>query len=52
MGKNLQDRELQRIVDKTMMEADKDGDGKLSFEEFKNAVDSKSVATALTLNMF
>lgn len=52
VGKNLQDQELQQIVDKTMMEADKDGDGKLSFEEFKNAVDSKSVATALTLNMF
>lgn len=25
---------MQQIVDKTIMEADKDGDGKLSFEEF------------------
>ncbi|KAK7680927.1 Calcineurin subunit B [Cerrena zonata] len=44
VGKNLQDEELQQIVDKTMMEADQDGDGKLSFDEFKNVVDSKSVA--------
>lgn len=29
-----QDQQLQQIVDKTIMEADKDGDGKLDFEEF------------------
>lgn len=51
VGKNLQDEELQQIVDKSMKEADEDGDGKLNFEEFKNAVDSKSVASSLTLNM-
>lgn len=51
VGKNLQEEELQQIVDKTMMEADKDGDGRLDFEEFKNAVDSKSVASSLTLNI-
>jgi serine/threonine-protein phosphatase 2B regulatory subunit len=33
-----QDQQLQQIVDKTIMEADKDGDGKLSFEEFTNMV--------------
>ncbi|ODV80545.1 calcineurin subunit B [Suhomyces tanzawaensis NRRL Y-17324] len=52
VGKNLKEEELQQIVDKTIREADHDGDGRLSFEEFKNAVDSKSVASALTLNMF
>lgn len=52
VGKNLKEGDLQQIVDKTIMEADKDGDGKLSFEEFKDAVDSKSVASSLTLNMF
>lgn len=51
VGKNLQDQELQQIVDKTMMEADDDGDGRLSFAEFQKAVDSKSVASSLTLNM-
>ena len=34
VGNNLKDGQLQQIVDKTIMEADKDGDGKLSFEEF------------------
>ena len=34
----LQDAQLQEIVDKTIMAADKDGDGKLSFEEFTNMV--------------
>jgi len=33
-----QDQQLQQIVDKTIMEADKDGDGKLSFEEFAQTV--------------
>merc|ERR1712230_99262 len=35
VGNNLKDSQLQQIVDKTMMEADLDGDGKLDFEEFK-----------------
>lgn len=38
----LQDSQLQQIVDKTIMEADMDGDGKLSFEEF-TAVVAKTV---------
>ncbi|KAI5956332.1 CNB1 [Candida jiufengensis] len=52
VGKNLKDEELQQIVDKTIMEADHDGDGKLNFEEFKNAVDNNTIANTLTLNMF
>lgn len=38
VGNNLKDGQLQQIVDKTIMEADKDGDGKLSFEEFVQMV--------------
>lgn len=34
----MQDQQLQQIVDKTIMEADQDGDGKLSFEEFAQTV--------------
>ena len=34
----LQDQQLQQIVDKTIMEGDQDGDGKLSFEEFAQMV--------------
>jgi len=34
VGTNLKDTQLQQIVDKTIIIADKDGDGKISFEEF------------------
>jgi serine/threonine-protein phosphatase 2B regulatory subunit len=50
VGSNLKDQQLQQvrfhmgrlmeIVDKTIMEADKDGDGKISFEEFSQMVAS------------
>ncbi|OCF58950.1 calcineurin subunit B [Kwoniella mangroviensis CBS 10435] len=43
VGNNLKDQQLQQIVDKTIMEADKDGDGKLSFEEFTNMVASTDI---------
>lgn len=38
VGNNLKDQQLQQIVDKTIMEGDHDGDGKLSFEEFAQMV--------------
>ena len=44
VGNNLKDGQLQQIVDKTIMEADKDGDGKLSFDEFVQMV-SNTVRT-------
>ncbi|MEQ2169574.1 Calcineurin subunit B type 1, partial [Goodea atripinnis] len=34
VGNNLQDTEMQQIVDKTIISADKDGDGRVSFDEF------------------
>ena len=34
VGNNLKDHQLQQIVDKTIIHADADGDGKISFEEF------------------
>lgn len=34
VGNNLKDTQLQQIVDKTIILADKDEDGKISFEEF------------------
>jgi hypothetical protein len=36
VGDNLKDVQLQQIVDKTIIYADKDGDGMVSFEEFCN----------------
>ncbi|WWC87042.1 calcineurin subunit B [Kwoniella dendrophila CBS 6074] len=49
VGNNLKDQQLQQIVDKTIMEADKDGDGKLSFEEFTNMVASTDIVKQMTL---
>lgn len=34
VGNNLKDTQLQQIVDKTILFADKDEDGKINFEEF------------------
>jgi serine/threonine-protein phosphatase 2B regulatory subunit len=34
VGTNLKDIQLQQIVDKTIIIADLDGDGKISYEEF------------------
>lgn len=34
VGSNLTDKQLQEIVDKTILYADKDNDGKISYEEF------------------
>jgi serine/threonine-protein phosphatase 2B regulatory subunit len=42
VGPNLPDEHLQQIVDKTLMEADLDKDGKVSFEEFVKIVERKS----------
>lgn len=38
VGDNLNDVQLQQIVDKTILEGDADGDGRISFEEFKNMI--------------
>ncbi|KAI5611585.1 WD repeat-containing protein 92, partial [Silurus asotus] len=45
VGSNLKDTQLQQIVDKTIINADKDGDGRISFEEFC-AVSSRCVLGA------
>lgn len=38
VGNNLTDVQLQQIVDKTILQADKDRDGKISFEDFLSTV--------------
>ncbi|CAH1262853.1 calcineurin subunit B type 1 isoform X3 [Branchiostoma lanceolatum] len=43
VGSNLKDTQLQQIVDKTIINADKDGDGKISFEEFCEVVGSMDI---------
>lgn len=49
VGSNLKDMQLQQIVDKTMMEADVDGDGRISFDEFKRMVENTDVSFSMTL---
>ena len=51
VGNNLKDTQLQQIVDKTIMEADKDGDGKVSFQEFCAMVESTDIARQMTLEV-
>lgn len=51
VGSNLKDQQLQQIVDKTIMEADLDGDGKISFEEFTKMVENTDVSMSMTLGM-
>lgn len=49
VGSNLKDQQLQQIVDKTIMEADLDQDGKISFEEFVKMVGNTDVSMSMTL---
>src|SRR2546430_9185047 len=52
VGSNLKDQQLQQIVDKTIMEADLDKDGKISFEEFTRMVENTDVSMSMTLGEF
>mmetsp|Transcript_112209 Transcript_112209/g.194857 ORF Transcript_112209/g.194857 Transcript_112209/m.194857 type:complete len:177 (-) Transcript_112209:93-623(-) len=49
VGSNLTDSQLQQIVDKTFIEADKDRDGLISFDEFQNVVEESDFGDKLTL---
>merc|ERR1712137_161524 len=51
VGDNLLETQLQQLVDRQILLADKDGDGMLSFEEFKEAVSSIDVAQQLTIDL-
>lgn len=50
VGNNLKDVQLQQIVDKTIMEADKDRDGQISFEEFTEMVENTDINLSMTLS--
>lgn len=52
VGNNLKDQQLQQIVDKTIMEADLDNDGKISFEEFTKMVENTDISMSMTLGEF
>ena len=50
VGNNLNDVQLQQLVDRTIIKADKDMDGKISFEEFTEMVKDLDVIDKLTIN--
>ena len=47
-GKNLTDPQLQQIVDKTILYLDKDADGKISFDEFRQVVGERGSESDIT----
>ena len=50
VGSNLNDVQLQQLVDRTIIKADKDLDGKISFEEFTDMVKDLDVIDKLTIS--
>lgn len=51
VGDNLGDAQLQQVVDKTMIFADRDKDGKVSYDEFCEVVASSDVELDQTLSI-
>ncbi|VDM16961.1 unnamed protein product [Hydatigera taeniaeformis] len=51
VGNNLKDAQLQQIVDKTIMFADQDGDGRISFEEFCQVVSGLDVHKKMVVDV-
>ncbi|XP_071835214.1 calcineurin subunit B type 2 [Apostichopus japonicus] len=51
VGSNLKDSQLQQIVDKTIFNADKDGDGKISYEEFCTVVGNTDIHKKMVVDV-
>ncbi|PAA53499.1 hypothetical protein BOX15_Mlig030067g1 [Macrostomum lignano] len=51
VGNNLKDAQLQQIVDKTIIFADKDGDGRISFEEFCEVVSGLEIHKKMVVDI-
>jgi len=49
VGNNLSDTQLHSIVEKTILDADKDEDGKISFQEFSTVLDDFALETKLSI---
>ena len=50
VGSNLSDVQLQQIVDKTILEADEDGDGKISFQDFAKILSHADFESKMTID--
>ncbi|OBS83533.1 hypothetical protein A6R68_22477, partial [Neotoma lepida] len=51
VGDNLMDWQLQQLVDKTILVVDKDGDGRISFQEFCDVVRSMEIHKKLVVSV-
>ena len=51
VGSNLNDIQIQQLVDRTIIKADKDLDGRICFEEFQDVVKDLNVIEKLTIKM-
>ncbi|KAG9509022.1 Calcineurin subunit B type 2 [Fragariocoptes setiger] len=51
VGNNLKDGQLQQIVDKTILFADKDEDGKISFDEFCSVVGNTDIHKKMVVDV-
>lgn len=51
VGNNLKDSQLQQIVDKTILYADKDEDGKISFDEFCSIVGNTDIHKKMVVDV-
>lgn len=52
VGNNLKDIHIQQLVDRTIIAADIDGDGKISYEEFVSFVQNVKVYELFSMNFF
>lgn len=52
VGNNLKDTQLQQIVDKTILFADKDEDGRINFEEFCSVVGNTDIHKKMVVDVW
>eukprot|EP00490_Sorites_sp_Unknown_P028263 CAMPEP_0114656894 /NCGR_PEP_ID=MMETSP0191-20121206/13047_1 /TAXON_ID=126664 /ORGANISM="Sorites sp." /LENGTH=126 /DNA_ID=CAMNT_0001875059 /DNA_START=242 /DNA_END=622 /DNA_ORIENTATION=+ len=51
VGDNLNDIQLQQLVDRTILQADKDKDGKLSIQEFQTFIQGCDIESKLVIDL-
>ena len=52
VGDNLTDIQVQQLVDRTIIDADKDMDGKLSYEDFADYCKDMKITEMFSMKMF
>jgi serine/threonine-protein phosphatase 2B regulatory subunit len=51
VGNKLQDVQIQDLVDRTLLDVDRDKDGLISFHEFRKALGSPAIASKLVVQL-